>query len=79
MKTGVHFQRDAFDRYLVVMDEQRIGFVRKYFPDSRIRRGRASVVPRWNAVDTYMQKSRDFVSRKDAALWLMKLARVDEG
>ena len=71
-------KRDG-DRYIVSNGlGDRLGFIRRYYPTSRIRRGRSSVVSRWNAVYTTMAKSRDFPTRADAIEWLDTLP-FDEG
>lgn len=72
-----NLQRDG-DRYIVRNGlGDRLGFIRRYLPASRIRRGRRSVVARWNAVDTTMAKSRDFRTRADAIEWLDNLPFED--
>ena len=70
-KPKIRFERDG-ERYIVMLGDDRIGFVRSYFPPSRIRRGRASVSAQWNATDTFMRKSQNFPTRRAAGDWLQK-------
>ncbi len=66
-------KRDG-DRYIVSNGlGDRLGFIRRYYRASRVRRGWGSVVARWNAVDTTMAKSRDFPTRAAAIEWLNTL------
>jgi hypothetical protein len=62
------FQRDG-ERYIVMCGDDRVGFVRRV----------SSLC--WNAIDTTMEKSRDFSTRQIAARWLAKelAAALDRG
>lgn len=65
--TLVHDDRN--NRYIVYgreggTGEERIGFVKRYADG-------------WNAVDTYMDKSKDFKTRKEAVEWLKSLPFPD--
>jgi len=52
--------RRAGERYIVMCDDDRAGFVRKLHDG------------RWSAADTFMAKSRIFYTRKAAGEWLLK-------
>jgi hypothetical protein len=71
------FVRDG-ERYIVMCGDDRAGFVRKWH--SMLAEGR-SVRVSWNAVDTFMVKSRWFPTREKAGAWLAKelAAAIERG
>jgi hypothetical protein len=62
------FLRDG-ERYIVMCGDDRAGFVRK--GHSTLAEGQPVRVS-WNAVDTFMVKSRWFPTREKAGAWLAK-------
>jgi hypothetical protein len=59
--------------YEVKDGDRTIGFVMKFYPGSRIRRGRASVCPRWGARDME-ENTQTFWTRAEAGKWLLSVA-----
>lgn len=56
----ITFVVDALDRYIVMLGDDRAGFVRR------------NEYGLWNAADTFMKKSRNFKTRREAGEWLRR-------
>jgi hypothetical protein len=70
-------QRHA-DGYAVFAGRNQAGTIARYYPPSRIRRGRASTYGRWRATDM-AGDSGDFATRAAALEWLAARVGRPEG